>query len=170
MTQRKVIVFDIDDTLYLERDYVHSGFRAVGEWVRNRFGCDGFGERCWSRFEAGARRTIFNEVLVESDLPSDEQTIEAAVTCYREHPPSIRLLSDAEALLLRLRRDPTAAIAFISDGPLIAQRRKAEALGLSRFSDTILLTDRWGREFWKPHPRAFETVEQLLSPHASRCV
>ena len=25
-----VVVFDLDDTLYLERDYVRSGFRAVG--------------------------------------------------------------------------------------------------------------------------------------------
>src|SRR5207302_9076607 len=27
------VVFDIDDTLYLERDYVRSGFRAVGTWA-----------------------------------------------------------------------------------------------------------------------------------------
>ncbi len=29
-----VAVFDLDDTLVLERDYVRSGFRAVGEHVR----------------------------------------------------------------------------------------------------------------------------------------
>ena len=29
------VVFDIDDTLYLERDYVLSGFAAVGPWARD---------------------------------------------------------------------------------------------------------------------------------------
>jgi putative hydrolase of the HAD superfamily len=80
------------------------------------------------------------------------------------------LLVDAEELLARLHCEATAAIAFISDGPLIAQRRKSEALGLSRFSDTILLTDEWGSEFWKPHPRAFATVERMLSLPPSQCV
>lgn len=206
MTQRTAFVFDIDDTLYLERDYVRSGFRAVGEWARDRFGCDDFAARCWSRFEevgrisnpseaptpsvkcaegcntadgfpirptyapAEARRTIFNAVLAELALPHDPQTIEAAVTCYRTHQPDIRLLPDAEALLWRLERDWAAAIAFISDGPLLAQQRKADALGLSRFSDTILLTDQWGRDFWKPHPRAFETAERLLSVLPAKCI
>jgi putative hydrolase of the HAD superfamily len=170
MTRCTAFVFDIDDTLYLEQDYVRSGFQAVGEWVRDRFGCDDFGRRCWAEFEAGRRRTIFNAVLAELGLPSDAQTLAAAVACYREHQPGIRLLADAEALLTRLHREATAAIAFISDGPLIAQRRKAEALGLSRFSDTILLTDAWGRDFWKPHSRAFATVERLLSLPSSQCV
>ena len=28
------VVFDLDDTLFAERDYVLSGFRAVDEWIR----------------------------------------------------------------------------------------------------------------------------------------
>ena len=33
---RRLVVLDIDDTLYLERDYVRSGFAAVGTWARDR--------------------------------------------------------------------------------------------------------------------------------------
>jgi putative hydrolase of the HAD superfamily len=29
----RAVIFDLDDTLYLERDYVQSGFRAVAEWL-----------------------------------------------------------------------------------------------------------------------------------------
>ena len=28
------VVFDVDDTLYPERDFVRSGYRAVGEYLR----------------------------------------------------------------------------------------------------------------------------------------
>ena len=40
------VVFDVDDTLYLERDYVRSGFRAVGVWASRWLGLSGFAERC----------------------------------------------------------------------------------------------------------------------------
>lgn len=170
MMQRMAFVFDIDDTLYLERDYARSGFHAVGEWARERFACESFADRCWSLFEANVRGSIFNEVLRSLGLPDDTATIAEAVGCYREHLPGIRLLKDAETLLTRLHRNYSTAIAFISDGPLIAQSQKAAALGLSKFSETVLLTDRWGREFWKPHPRAFEAVEQRFSLPPDRCV
>jgi len=54
-------------------------------------------------------------------------------------------------------------LALVSDGSLEAQRRKVEALDLARRFDPILLTDAWGRAFWKPHPRAFEAVQARLA-------
>jgi hypothetical protein len=39
------IVFDLDDTLYLERNYVHSGFRALGEWAKTSLGVPDFADR-----------------------------------------------------------------------------------------------------------------------------
>ena len=33
MPSLRTVVFDLDDTLYAEEDYVHSGFRAVADWA-----------------------------------------------------------------------------------------------------------------------------------------
>ena len=33
----KVIIFDLDDTLYLERTFVESGFKAVAEYIEKKF-------------------------------------------------------------------------------------------------------------------------------------
>lgn len=38
----KAIVFDMDDTLYEERQYVISGFKAVDQYVIEQFGVTGF--------------------------------------------------------------------------------------------------------------------------------
>lgn len=57
------VVFDIDDTLYLERDYVRSGFLAVEGIVAERFAARGFADQAWAAFERGVRGTIFNECL-----------------------------------------------------------------------------------------------------------
>ena len=52
-------------------------------------------------------------------------------------------------------------IGIITDGVRAGQQRKLEALplGADRI-DRAILTDAWGREFWKPHPRAFEEIEK----------
>ena len=39
------LVFDLDDTLYLEREYALSGFRAVGDWLRQTRGLIDFEAR-----------------------------------------------------------------------------------------------------------------------------
>src|SRR5207249_9586322 len=62
-----------------------------------------------------------------------------------------------------------ARTAIISDGPLAAQQRKVEALGLQAWFDPILLTDRWGRDFWKPHERAFREIEALTAAGGAAC-
>jgi putative hydrolase of the HAD superfamily len=41
----RCVVFDVDDTLYLERDYVRSGFDSVGAWLQRDSGVVGFSDR-----------------------------------------------------------------------------------------------------------------------------
>ena len=33
MKKYKVVLFDLDDTLYLERDYVYSGYKVVANFI-----------------------------------------------------------------------------------------------------------------------------------------
>ncbi|MBK5295228.1 MAG: HAD family hydrolase [Acidobacteriia bacterium] len=150
-------VFDIDDTLYLERDYVRSGFEAVGRWAAKWIQTEDFGERCWRRFAAGRRKSIFDEVLCESGRMANPELVSALVEVYRTHTPSIALAPDAAEALEVISR--IASIAVISDGPLSSQSRKAEALGLRSFAEPIMLTEALGGEFRKPHPRAFQQIE-----------
>ena len=158
---QRVIVFDLDDTLYLERDYVLSGLGAVGQWARHALGIDGLGDMMRCRFEAGVRTNIFDESLEEVGLTPSPPLIARMLTAYRQHRPDIRLAPDADQFLAA--RDPKTGFAVITDGFLDAQRRKIRALGLyARGIHLGICTDIWGRECWKPNPRAFEHVEQLF--------
>jgi putative hydrolase of the HAD superfamily len=151
-------VFDIDDTLYLERDYVHSGFEAVGHWAAKWLRINDFAERSWNRFISGKRRSIFDEVLCESGRKANPELVSALVEIYRTHTPSIALAPDASEALEAISR--IASIAVISDGPAASQSRKAEALGISSFAALIVLTEMFGTDFRKPQSRAFELVSQ----------
>jgi putative hydrolase of the HAD superfamily len=158
MKGRICVVFDVDDTLYLERDYVRSGFEAVGRWAAKWIQAEEFGERCWEEFNSGKRGSIFNDVLAGSGKEVNPTLISALVEIYRTHTPSIRLAPDAAEALEAIGR--FAPVAVITDGPVISQSRKAEALGLSSFATPIILTEILGVEFRKPHCKAFEWVSQ----------
>jgi putative hydrolase of the HAD superfamily len=162
------VVFDIDDTLYLERDYVRSGFRAVGEWARARLGIADFAERSWRLFEAGVRGSIFDDVLAESGVQPDRALVRALVDVYRTHEPAIEMLPDAADAVGRLRGH--VALAALSDGPLESQRAKARALRVGDWAEVTVFTAELGAGFGKPDPRAFELVECRVACGPSGCV
>lgn len=161
------VVFDLDDTLYLERDYVKSGFRAVAETAvkgTNVSADDAFAS-LWNEFTAGVRGSSFDALL--ELYPELAQNIDVTVLVkrYREHAPDISYLPEIEPLLAELQ-SLNVPLAVISDGPLVSQAAKAEALGVSRYADPVVLTDAWGQNFWKPHVRAFEHVAEAFGlPH-----
>ncbi len=160
------IIFDLDDTLYLERDFVFSGFAAVGAWWQQRTGQADFAARCVRHFTEGVRGQIFDLALAETEGEADPSLVEQLVTIYREHQPSISLAPDAMRFLFN-RRDEDF-IGIITDGPVSTQRSKIKALGLEYKADLVLCTDAWGVAYRKPHPRAFEAVETASHLTASR--
>ncbi len=151
------VVFDIDDTLYLERDYVASGFAHLDAVVREQHGVDGFGALAWRLFEQGRRGDIIDRALAELGVPATPSDVARLVRGYREHRPRISLLPDAARALAELR-GPGVSLAVLSDGPLASQAAKVTALGLRRHARRIVLTDRYGPGYGKPHPRGFEEI------------
>ena len=149
------VVFDIDDTLFLERDYVRSGFRAVEE----THGIAGFADMAWSFFTQGLRGSIFNQALSELGLAYTESSIQELVQTYRVHEPRIALLPDAAKWLEWHSRGHY--IACITDGPMASQSAKVRVLGIRRKCDYIILTDELGEGFGKPDIRSFEMISLL---------
>ena len=164
---RRLVVFDIDDTLYLERDYVRSGFAAVGAWARTELGVTDLGDRAWAAFEAGIRGRIFDDALAGCGVRANGSLVPRLVDVYRSHAPAIELLDDVRAWLAA--RPPDVALAVVTDGPLTSQRAKAAALGLTAWADPIVLTEELGSERGKPHPAAFERVEAATGLAGPAC-
>ncbi len=161
------VVFDLDDTLYLERDYVKSGFRAVAETAvkDTEVSADDAFAFLWQDFLSGSRGSSFNALLERYPELTQNVEVTALVKRYREHAPDIGYLPGIEPLLAELQ-SLNVPLAVISDGPLVSQAAKAEALGVACYADPIVLTDAWGQEFWKPHVRAFEYVAEAFGlPH-----
>ncbi len=156
MTGIAVVVFDLDDTLYLERDFVRSGYAAVAARLNPRLGSTDFAERAAAAFDSGQRSRIFDTVLAELGHGDDQPLIDEAVARYRDHVPAIRLAADARRYLARCHYQ----LALLSDGYLQTQAHKVAALGLDAFGfRPVVLTGLWGRDYWKPHRRGYQTIQ-----------
>ena len=164
----RVVVFDIDDTLYLERDYVLSGLRAVGKWAERRFSVANIFEEAWELFLAGSRRTTISEAFENVQRPLTPSETAEAVSVYRAHMPDIRLCDDAVLLIDSLRG--VAKMAVVTDGPAVSQHAKIGVLGISGCARPIVLTAERGIEWHKPGLHGFKMVQSMLEAQPFECV
>jgi len=155
------VVFDLDDTLYLERDYVWSGFSKLSPWAKATLGISDFHLKAWALFVQGVRGHIFDQVLVAAGVSPDQGTVRAMVDMYREHVPDIHLTVDAANCLREIRGQ--AHMALISDGPEQSQKNKVKALGIEEKFEKIVLTASLGSEYSKPHIKSFLDVQRHFS-------
>jgi putative hydrolase of the HAD superfamily len=159
-----VLVLDLDDTIYPERDYVLSGFDSVDRWLSEQRGIAGFANAARAHFQAGKRGNIFDLSLQELGVKEDAAFISTLVNVYREHRPTIEMYEDAAWALAHFRA--LMKVGIITDGYLVAQRNKVAALGLEAKVDAIIFSDLYGREHWKPSTVPFsKLVEQLGCAH-----
>jgi len=163
-----VVVFDLDDTLFPEEQFVMSGFRAVDAWLVQNRQLRGFLPLAGRIFHGGERKTVFNCALQQLGAPCDDTLIAALVTVYREHLPQIELFDDAQWAIAHARQHARTAI--ITDGYLAMQRNKVQALALDGRFDLIVYSDIFGREGWKPSPRPYQEVMASLRCSGDDCI
>jgi len=151
-------VFDVDDTLYDEIDYVRSGFAHVASLGQGSEVSAATLER-WllDAFESGVRGDTIDRMLASFPSVAARVTRSELIDAYRAHAPEIHL-DPATYRLLDDVRDRPFRLAVLSDGPPASQRSKVIALGLDRWFDPIVLTGTLGPGYAKPATGGFEQI------------
>lgn len=144
-------VFDLDDTLYAERDYAISALRFAGDWIDARMGTSGSAEVLVASFQAGDRDAIgaFSEQVGVSQ--DDKNRL---IEDMRAHEPGISLRADSQRLLQRIRQRGME-YSILTDGRSVTQRAKIAALGLSD-ARHVIVSEEIGAT--KPSTIGFETI------------
>jgi len=152
--RKKVVCFDLDDTLYKEKSFLFSGYRKIAETVEGRTGAIAvLHKMCQLRREG---KNVFE--VIEQEYNGIITKAEM-LTIYREHFPTIKLDDCVEELLDQLKKR-SCIIGLITDGRSISQRNKINALGLTKWidKDNIIISEEFGSE--KPDERNYQFFEK----------
>ena len=152
----KAAIFDLDDTLYAEKAYVKSGYKAVAAAFPQ---IERMQEKLWNAFLRGGK--AIDEVLTAENACTEENK-DKCLQIYRFHTPAIALYEGVEDMLKRLKK-AGVKLGLITDGRSEGQRAKIKALGIENLFDSVIITDELGGvEYRKPCERAFVlTCERL---------
>ena len=146
---RRTVLFDLDDTLYKEQDYLQSAYREIAVMVESRCVLSQRVNdqmiRWWQNGE-----NVFQQLIDAYEL---DLTVGDLLTIYRSHVPAICLDEATKSLLDRLHRN--SVLGVITDGRNLTQWHKVEALGLTTYMDEqdILISEDIGYE--KPSDEPF---------------
>lgn len=152
---RLKFVFDLDDTLYSERDYARSALAFAAAQIARSFAVDP-GARMIELFDGGASDPI-GLFWAEAGLPDSGRA--QVISAMRAHVPTIALRDDASHLIGRLR-GTGLGYAILSDGRSVTQRAKIAALGCLD-ADPISISEETGLA--KTDERRFRAIEEQFS-------
>lgn len=180
---KRVVLFDLDDTLYRELDFVYGGFKEVCCYLSNKHNKND--EELYKYaievLNKEGRGKIFNAICERYNV---EEDIDELIERYREAKPEIRLYDDAEYILkylkLNLEKDDShelidnvelpCNIGIITDGKASVQWNKIKLLGLETMVDKIIVTDDYGLEFWKPNEFAYIEMLKYFNCKKEECI
>lgn len=148
------IIFDLDDTLYSEKEYVRSGYSKVAEALDGKVETE---RRLWELFEQGKK--AIDELLHERRIYTEKQK-DFLVNVYRSQFPNIHLYQGVASMLHQIKKQ-NKRVGIITDGRVDGQKNKLMALCLNDIVEDIIITDELGGiEFRKPNPAAFVLLKE----------
>ena len=151
MFSPKALLIDMDDTLFDERTYVESGFRAVAAFLEAErdLPADYSFPSMMAFFDLEGRGRVFDRIIERFEVRRADGLVNACVKHYRNHKPHIELYVGVRKCLEGLAQ--THKLGLVSNGLPLMQQHKLDALAISDLFDTVVLCD--GIAAPKPSPK-----------------
>jgi putative hydrolase of the HAD superfamily len=147
---QKTIVFDLDDTLISEIDYLKSAFQEIAEHID------------------AENKNLYNEMFqwyqnkenVFLNLQNQYKNTKVSdlKNKYRNHFPNFNPNSKTRDLLIELK-GRGHFLGLITDGFSITQRNKIKALDIENLFDLIIISEEFGSE--KPDEANFKVFHKF---------
>lgn len=149
----KLIIFDLDDTLYNEKEYVVSGFRSVSKKIESKYGLNFFEvySALLESFFVDGRGKNFDKIVDKFGL--SPKIVPDLVKTYRGHEPEIHIKDEDKLFLKKLSQK--YKLCLITDGWEDVQKNKVSVLKLDSIFDLVLYSQRDGIKYAKPHNKFF---------------
>lgn len=146
-----VVVFDLDDTLYNELDYLKSAYHSIALFLE---------PKDWKQLYSKMFSLYRCQVNVFDFVASTYNIkIGSLIEMYRNHEPSIQLF-DGVLEVFDAIKSKKGKIGIITDGRSKTQRAKLRSLGILDYLEAIVVSDEIGSE--KPSLANFQAIENSI--------
>ncbi|MFC4688709.1 HAD family hydrolase [Epilithonimonas pallida] len=134
----KYIVFDLDDTLFYEVDFLKSAYKEIAKkLVPDDNYISLYNEMLELYYK---QQDVFG--ILASKFHSSKEVL---LTLYREHFPDINLRDGVKDILNKLK-DENIKMGLLTDGRSVTQRNKIKALDIENYFDKIIISEEFGSE------------------------
>ena len=154
MKIKKNIIFDLDDTLYNEIDFLKSAYKEISIKISREISVDAlliYNEmlKCFHH-----KANVF-EVIIKKYNSS--YSIQELLHVYRNHKPEIELSNEKNNVLDSLK-SKNIHMGLLTDGRSVQQRNKINALKLNTWFSEIIISEEFGSE--KPNIDNYKYFEK----------
>lgn len=162
------VIFDLDDTLYNEREFVLGAFKEVAIYLSISYGIDYRDIIDYMEYILinQGRERIFNKVCEQYSMHEDIQKL---VEIYRNAKPKLKLYEDAKLIIewLNIKKYNTG---IITDGISRVQWNKIRSLKIDKLMGKIVVSDDLGEDSWKPSTKPYEQILNYFRCKGNECI
>lgn len=167
----KAVVFDLDDTLYDEKQFVTGGFYAVSHQISMKYDIDQklFFKLLLEIQEKYGRGHTFDIAIEKLDISEKKNKIPQLVEIYRNHTPCLLPFPETLSVLSKLKKRGYK-LGLITDGDANVQKNKVKALNIDELFDSMIFSNEFGNEKQKPHPFPYQKIIEFLNVRSAEMI
>lgn len=133
--KNKYIIFDLDDTLYYEIDYLKSAYQEIASRIYKED--NHLYNKILKLYQEG--KNVFDYLELHFSTFSKNVLLEI----YRNHFPSLTL-NEGALEAINISKSNNYKIGLITDGRSVTQRNKLKALNIENVFDKIIISEEFG--------------------------
>ena len=135
--KNKIIIFDIDDTIYKEIDFLKSGYKALINRIKTDYKIELSYDLLIKEYFEG--KNVFQNIIYRYPYIK----LDYLLNIYRYHNPDINL-PKKELNCLKKLKEIVFSLGIITDGRSVTQRNKLKSLGILNIFNDIIISEEFG--------------------------
>lgn len=171
MTRIHAVIFDLDNVLYDERDYLRAVYHNIAAFLSRHYSIDK--QEIYHRLtkECKLKTTmysyLFNDLL--DSLGIDQMVLPNLLRIYADTKTRLRLRTSAEMMLSSLKKR-NVKLGLLTNGIAEAQANKVKLLGIEEYFDAIVYASQLGEA--KPNQGVYTVILRELDtePRYTLCI
>jgi putative hydrolase of the HAD superfamily len=157
MNKIKLIIIDLDDTIYSEYDFIQSGFQALASDIM--FYCHHdrtFLVKKMNEYYLEDKKRVFNNLISFLNIEKI-YSVSKCIETYKFHKPIIKPYQDFFSFYKKISLNKINLV-LLTDGTIQQQKNKVIGLGIKDYFKSIYYSDYYGIDYRKPNPEIYNRI------------